>query len=298
MSHRLSDAVVRATTAAIAYLAQHTGRLLLLLLFSYVHRGEFNCKALKSLMVAVERALPQAKRQALSREHRQQMVQTQRATRRQRRSQGSCSNGLACSDYFTDVFAAVVEEEGEEMCPSFADLPKQCMETIFSTLDPISLATAVCVCTTWRQLAISDELWRPLRDLTFGAEASAELPENVTVTASAYESFSLLAHEHSECLLPWRSGKRVCCHGAVRVIAPQTWERILAAPGPAGIAWNKSIGVAFMTPTEVVVWLDRRDGKVLEQVNSQWKHREAARLRARTKQTRHRRGQPGADGGE
>lgn len=47
------------------------------------------------------------------------------------------------------------------------------------------------------------------------------------------------------------------------------------------MAWSKSSGVAFLTPVEVVVWLDSRNPKALQQVRAAWAHREAERLKRR-----------------
>jgi hypothetical protein len=67
-------------------------------------------------------------------------------------------------------------------------------------------------------------------------------------------------------LLPWRTCRVAFpSRGAVRWLSQETRRRVLARPGPAGIAWHRAIGVVFLMPSEVVVWLDRRTRCTLQQ---------------------------------
>ena len=202
-------------------------------------------------MLAVDKALPQSKRQALLREYKQRGVESHRAARR------------TADDDDTDGPPP----------PSYADLPRPCMERILASLDPLSLAAAACTCRTWRAAATEDALWRPHLELTFGAAAALETDPEVT----AHRAFCTLAGAHPEWLLPWKT-RRIACHGVVRWVSPGTLRRITTAPGPAGLAWCKSPGIAFLAPCEVVVWLDRRTERVLHDVADIWRQRERARL--------------------
>lgn len=228
--------------------------------------GPAQARALASLMAAAERVLPQSKRQALAREYKQRQLERARAARR-RHTADSSDDG----------------SDGEAEPLSIA-LPRECLDAIVAQLDPLSLVAAAATCRTWRDAAQADELWAPLLRATFGAaeadavcrEAGEGAPAAAGGDAPARRHFSRLAAAHPEWLLPWQS-RRVAVHGAVRWVSPQTWGRVRAAPGPAGMAWNRALCVAFLTPGQVAVWLDRREPRYLAGLAAGWRQREAAR---------------------
>lgn len=237
--------------------------------------AELDCRALQLLMAAVEKSFPQAKRQALAREFKQRMLQFRRAGRRQQGSSVISANDSSTSD-------------SEDSPPSFVNLPRECMDIILQHLDPSSLAMAACTCKSWHKAATVDELWEPLLKFTFGSGALPSIEANTSENADNtqfYHCFSRLSVQYPEWLLPWTTD-RITCHGVVRWISHQTRDRVMAAPGPAGVAWNRSVGVAFLTPDEVVVWLDRRTPKWLAVVMTTWRRREQERLRAQRSNTR------------
>ena len=244
--------------------------------FSFIiSSAELDCRSLQLLINAVEKSFPQAKRQALLREYKQRMLQFRRAARRQNRSTKENDTASTSSD-------------SDETVPSFVNLPNECMDIILRQLDPISLAAASCTCHSWHFAATKNELWQPLLRLTFGSAAS---PTNSPTNEPAcdlntlyYKRFCTLASQHSACLLPWTSD-RITCHGlGVRWIAQQTRDRVMASPGPAGVAWNRSLGIAFMTPDEVVIWLNSRTPKWLSTRMTLWRRREQERLRTQRNQ--------------
>ena len=114
-------------------------------------------EALQSLMTAVERTLPQAKRGALLRKHRQTLVLARRAGERY-----PAAAGVAADD-----------SDNEEETAGFAQLPRECVDVILQHLGPVDLARAACVSRALRQAAANDALWRPLFALTFGKAAAA-----------------------------------------------------------------------------------------------------------------------------
>ena len=246
--------------------------------------GDLASRKLHKLMLAVEISFPQAKRQALAREYKQRQLQLKRSSR-QHHKQIYIYSSNENESFTDDTDDAYSHDDDATVVPSFATLPRECMEIIFQHLDPITLAHAACTCSSWRDCASSNDLWLPLIQLTFG-NASPRQPPTTDLPSITNDDddgfydrrFSEMATRHPDWLLPWRTD-RITCHGAVRWISPQTRQRVMTHPGPAGIAWNRTVGVAFLATDEIVVWLDRRTPKFLETVTSWWKNKERTRLR-------------------
>lgn len=95
-------------------------------------------------MEAVERHLPQVKRNALLRQYRQSGVQLARRERRQ-----------GAAGWAGD------EEASTAVAPpaTFAALPPDVIELMFRRLDPLTLARAACVNREWRAAASEGALW-------------------------------------------------------------------------------------------------------------------------------------------
>jgi hypothetical protein len=222
--------------------------------------------ALSKLMAAIEKVLPQQKRQMLHREWKQRLITHQRGLRGKSQSRRHHVGSQESDPCF-----------GQETHHSFADLPRECITKILSLLDPISIGRASATCAAWKSSARCDSLWRPLLRLTFGERAvSCTIEDSQPV--SMYRRFYSLASSNPELLQPWRC-RRICVAGSsVRWLAEPTWRRILASPGPAGISWNRSLGICFLSPDEVCVWLLQRENRVLDKIISSWKSRTTALL--------------------
>jgi hypothetical protein len=198
----------------------------------------------------VDKCLPQAKRASICREYRKECIAMKRITKRKPLSRDNVS---------------------------FLDLPLECRSTIFQLADPITLAKLASTCRELNELATRDWLWAPLLSLTFGKNESTQLLI-ASNKSSAYLQFCRLACTRPDWLIPWKT-RRICCHGAIRWIAPQTWQRMLSQPGPAGLAWNKQLSggsIAFLSSHQVATWLHNQSsrGRVLARILSEWRERE------------------------
>ncbi|GAB4823602.1 hypothetical protein N2152v2_010648 [Parachlorella kessleri] len=120
-------------------------------------------RALANLMEAVERHLPQAKRNALLRDYKRSSVTLRR---RERRGKSAASQTAADgSDTDTDSEPA-----------TFAQLPPEVVATVFRYLDPLSLARGACVCRGLRDVAGEEcSVWEALLACTFSAAQQRRL---------------------------------------------------------------------------------------------------------------------------
>jgi hypothetical protein len=205
-------------------------------------------------MLAVKNTLPQAKAQSLSREYKQRMLQVIRDTRRRERQLQQQQEE---------------EEEAHQSARySFANLPAECLETIFFHVkDPYSLARAALTCSAWRHQAISNTFWQTFMQLTFGKGLAFHLPDDVVREHGlTFKIFSKLAtrEKKKELVLPWRTD-RIICHNAIRWCTPATRARIIESAGDEGIASNKKSGVTFIHPQEVVLYLITRSARSVVQ---------------------------------
>lgn len=164
---------------------------------------------------------------------------------------------------------------------SFSDLPINCKIKICSLLDPISLVRLSIADKIWHDVAILDDIWIELLQLTFGEIEfcwdNHEFDKNKS-KRNIQRQFSQLAFNNMDCLMPWRS-RRVMCHGSIRWISSPTWKRMLEHPGAHGISRNSKLKVLFLTPEDVVLWLSTRDPSILNSFSVRWK--ETAKLRPR-----------------
>lgn len=56
--------------------------------------------------------------------------------------------------------ADIAEEDAEGDDTVLGELPLEVLQHMFSLLDPVTLGTASCVCTTWYALSQDDSLWQ------------------------------------------------------------------------------------------------------------------------------------------
>jgi len=201
-------------------------------------------------MLAVKNTLPQMKAQTLSREYKQRMLQVIRDAKKLERQRQQHQE----------------EEEEEEEAQqrtrySFANLPTECLEIIFSHVsNPYTLARAALTCTAWRQQAISNKFWQTFMQLTFGKSSAQRCPTLYPYHehGSRLKFFSNFESKDkmAKSLLPWRTD-RIVCHNAVRWCSPETRARVIKNAGDydKGIAWSRKIGVTFSDPQEVVLYL-------------------------------------------
>lgn len=210
-------------------------------------------KSLHALISDVEKCFPQSKRTSISREYRRECIAVKRITSKER------------------------SKSVPQLNVSFADLPQECKFTVFKFVDPITLAKVASTCRELNALATRNCLWGPLLTLTFGRNVWSNVEPSKS-SKFAYHCFCKLACTRSDWLIPWKT-RRICCHGAIRWIAPQTWQRMVFHPGPGGVAWNERLSsgtIAFLTPHQVSTWLrsESSRGRVLERILSEWKERE------------------------
>lgn len=206
-------------------------------------------------MLAVKNTLPQAKAQTLSREYKQKMLQVIRDTKKEERRRQQQQEE---------------EKEAHQNARySFANLPAECLETIFSHVeDPYTLARAAWTCKAWRHQAISNKFWQSFMQLTFGKVLACHRHDyDVLKQGFHFKEFSYLAtsEKMAELLMPWRTD-RIICHDAIRWCSPETRARVIANAGDKGIASNERSGVTFLDPQEVVLYLVTRSARAVVEV--------------------------------
>jgi hypothetical protein len=241
-------------------------------------------------MRAVDRALPQSKRVALIRQHKQAAVAATRSRR-----PGSAAGGGGGGD----------GEGAAAAAPLLQELPRECVDVVLCHLDPVTLAQAACVCRAWRAAAAADALWRPHLARTFGAAAAAaddadagarqaapaasrsacsSLSAAPAGTAApgpsghhpaapdggggggAARRFAALAALAPGWLAPWRTSRVAFpARGGVRWMSAATWRRLLAAHPAPPLGMAATPNLVFLSPGEVAVWLDRRTRATLVQ---------------------------------
>ena len=201
-------------------------------------------------MKTAKRTLPQAKGQALYREYKHKILQEMRDVKRAQRLREQKEK----------------EDPEFQNPPSFANLPAECIENIFSHLqyDPFSLGRAAQTCTTWRTHATSNKLWGKIMFLTFDQVfmTSGRQPDQLEDNYH-HKIFSKLAPDEkaAQLLLPWRTD-RIICHDTIRWCSPETRARVIAQAGNKSIVYNDSkSGVRFIDTYEAVLYVVMRQAR-------------------------------------
>lgn len=151
------------------------------------------------------------------------------------------------------------------------ELPSELLAEIFQNLDPISLAQCMVVCKQWNEIVSSYDasIWRSHFRVTFG-DAKTRLMGNEKWA----KTFSTYASRFPFMLIPYQT-KRIGIRGYVRIVHPSTWNRLICENrrnhhGLALQAVRYPQVPVFLSPDEVVFWLNRPYEETLVTIARQW----------------------------